>query len=85
MFLKIGLEKLIYLDIRGVFQDPMAAGLFADVTYDEDSAYPICEDMVQDIEKLIYTEKLVPLMGEKEDTNNNGANDIINVGLGGKR
>jgi hypothetical protein len=30
-------------------------------------------------------EKLVPLMSEKEDTNNNGANDIINVGLGGKR
>ena len=59
--------------------------MFANVAYDENSAYPIGEDMVQDIEKLIYAEKLVPLMSEKEDTNNNGANDIINVGLGGKR
>ena len=79
------IKNLKWIDIRGVFQDPMAAGLFANVAYDENSAYPIGEDMVQDIEKLIYTEKLAPLLGEREDTNNNGANDIINVGLGGKR
>ena len=79
------IKNLKWIDIRGVFQDAMAAGLFTNVTYDENSAYPIGEDMVHDIEKLIYTEKLAPLSGEKEDTNNNGANDIINVGLGGKR
>lgn len=79
------IKNLKWIDIRGVFQDAMAAGLFANTAFDEDSAYPLGEDMIHDIEKLIISEKLAPLLNEKEDTNNNGANDIINVGMGGKR
>ena len=73
------IKNLKWIDIRGVFQDPMAAGLFTNVAYDENSAYPIGEDMVQDIEKLIYTEKLAPLLGEKEDTSNSLLSYLLSI------
>ena len=40
--------------------------------------------MVHDIETMIFKENLLLLGQEKEDTNNNGANDIVNIGMGKK-
>lgn len=80
----LAIKNTKYIDIVGVFQDVDVAAKFTNPNYNENSPYALGEDMVHDIETMIFKENLLLLGQEKEDTNNNGANDIVNIGMGKK-
>ena len=44
-----------YIDVVGVFEDPIRAGKIFDSNYNDDSIYPISESMIDDIENIIYS------------------------------
>ena len=46
-----------YLDIRGVFQDPIAAARIVDPTWDYNDDYPINKEIIDQLKVLIVNEK----------------------------
>lgn len=71
-----------YLDIRGVFQDPIAAALIKDPTWTYNDDYPINKEMIDQLKVLIIKEKFGLTLIQADDKRDNkeddpeGANDI---------
>jgi hypothetical protein len=60
-----------YLDIRGIFQDPIAAALIATPTWTYDDDYPINKELVDQLKVLIVNEKFgLTLVQAKDQTDN---------------
>jgi hypothetical protein len=56
-----------YLDIRGVFQNPMAAGVIKSASYDDTSNYPISASMVNDLKNIIVQDKFKLIISQLKD------------------
>lgn len=59
--------KLRYIDIRGVFQNPILAARIKTPTWTFDDDYPISQSMVDDLKKLIIIEKFPLVLQRLED------------------
>ena len=72
-----------YLDVRGVFQDPIAAALIIDPTWDYDDDYPINKELVDQLKVLIVNEKfgltLVQAGDKTDNTEDNPEGSILNA------
>jgi hypothetical protein len=78
---KSGLHFTVkYLDIRGVFQDPIQAALIKDATWDYDDDYPINKEIVDQLKALIINEKFgLTLVQSGDKTDNLADNPEGNV------
>lgn len=56
-----------YLDIRGVFQDPITAARIKDPTWDYNDDYPINKEIVDQLKVLIVNEKFSVNLFQAED------------------
>jgi len=71
-----------YLDIRGVFQDPIAAALIKDPNWTYNDDYPINKEMIDQLKVLIIKEKFGLTLIQADDKTDNkeddptGANDL---------
>jgi len=64
-----------YLDIRGVFQDPIAAALIKDPTWTYDDDYPINKEMIDQLKVLIIKEKFGLTLFQADDKKDNKDDD----------
>ena len=60
-----------YLDIRGVFQDPILAARVSDATWDYNDPYPINKEMKDQLKVLIINEKFGLTLVQAEDKTDN--------------
>ena len=67
-----------YIDIVGVFQNPMESGVLNNVNYDETSEYPVSYNMVSDIENIIIQEWYKIAVSQAGDKESNQVDDTIN-------
>lgn len=66
-----------YITGRGIFQDPMVAGLLTNADYNETSEYPVSINMIADIENIILSEDYKLNVLQAGDTNSNQVDDTI--------
>jgi hypothetical protein len=60
-----------YLNIRGVFQDPIAAARIKDATWDYNDDYPINKEIIDQMKALIVNEKFgLTLVQRRDDIDN---------------
>ena len=69
-----------YLDIRGVFQDPIAAALIADPTWTYNDDYPINKEMIDQLKVLIIKEKFGLTLFQADDKKDNKEDDPVQEG-----
>jgi hypothetical protein len=56
-----------YIDVIGIFEDPIMAGKINDPLYDDDSLYPITESIIDDLESLIFNGVFKITINQLED------------------
>lgn len=76
---------MTHINVRGVFEDPTAAGVFTNCTtgsscYTKDTEYPVNEWMLNLIEQEVYNEFL-PKLKNPVDTNNDAKDDKMQQGM----
>jgi len=64
-----------YLDIRGVFQDPIAAALIKTPTWTYNNDYPINKEMIDQLKVLIIKEKFGLTLVQPDDKRDNKEDD----------
>lgn len=64
-----------YIDIRGIFQDPIAAALIKDPNWTYDDDYPINKEMVDQLKVLIIKEKFGLTLAQPDDKKDNKDDD----------
>jgi hypothetical protein len=69
-------RQLKYITGRGIFQDPMSAGLLTNSSYDEKSEYPISFNMAVDLENIILSEDYKLNVLQPVDQTSNQTDDI---------
>lgn len=73
-----------YLDIRGVFQDPIAAALMKDPTWTYNDDYPVNKEMIDQLEELIVKQNfdltLYQADDKKDDKNDNPEGPTVQAG-----
>lgn len=72
-------KQLMYVDVRGVFQNPLEAGKFTDPGFNEDSEYPIPSSMIEMIESYIVQNKLSQVMSGLSDDVANERDNLTNL------
>lgn len=71
-----------YLDIRGVFQDPIAAALIKDPAWDYNDDYPINKEIIDQMKVLIVNEKFnLNLLQATDKTDDKDDNPEGNAGV----
>lgn len=68
--------SLNYLDIRGVFQDAVAAALISDATWDYDDDYPINKSIMDDLEGMVIEGKFKLLFAAPGDKTDDGQENL---------
>lgn len=68
-----------YITGRGIFQEPMVAGLLTNANYDEKSEYPISINMMADLENIILNEDYKLNVVQTGDTKTDQTDNIINT------
>ena len=72
-----------YLNIRGVFQNPILAARIADPNWTYDDDYPINKEVIDQMKKLIVSEKfgltLVQAHDKTDDREDNPTTEVINI------
>ena len=56
-----------YIDVIGVFEDPIFAGKISDLNYGDDSLYPITESIVDDLKDMILASDFKVTVNRLED------------------
>lgn len=64
-----------YIDVRGIFQDPIAAALIKDPNWTYDDDYPINKEMVDQLKVLIIKEKFGLTLAQPDDKKDNKDDD----------
>jgi hypothetical protein len=71
-----------YIDIRGVFQDPIQAALIKDATWDYDDDYPINKEIIDQLKVLIINEKfgltLIQAGDKTDNLTDNPEGNVLN-------
>ncbi len=67
-----------YLNIRGVFQDPIAAARIADPTWTFNDDYPINKEIIDQMKALIVNEKFALTLSPPQDKIDNKEDNIDN-------
>lgn len=75
-------KQLDYIDIRGVFQEPIKAAKFTDPDFNEDSPYPITASLIEQIEAYIQQNKLPVVMSGMSDDVANQRDNLTNLPTG---
>jgi len=65
-----------YINVRGVFQDPIAAARILDSTWDYDDDYPINKTLIDDLKAAIVKEKFPTTLVQPEDNTDDAADNI---------
>jgi len=75
-------KHLEYIDIRGVFQNPVEAAKIKNPSYTDDDGYPISRTLVDSMEEIITKTKLAFVMTPLVDKTANEEDDITNISKG---
>lgn len=75
-------KQLDYIDIRGVFQQPIEASKFTNKEYNDEYEYPLTTSLIEQIEAYIQQNKLPAVMSGLADEQANQRDSLVNLSGG---
>jgi len=69
-------KSLLSISVRGIFQNPVEAGLLSDTTYSFDDRYPVTISMVNDIKNIILKDYFKITVNKLDDKTTNEEHDL---------